>query len=166
MNNKHFGIILFLIGIVYFAFQYWDQHRIKNSFDHVKMVDFENRTLDMKVFRGKYVLVDIFGVWCIDCTRSINGLNSLKETLGNKDWEVIGLNNDEVDKTKKYIDNHHINYKIYHLVDHYKTMGITAVPTYFVVNREGKIVFKSNEHIDWKDINNISLLKEIEKKNE
>lgn len=57
--------------------------------------DFDNKTRRLSEFRGKYVLVDFWGVWCVDCVRDFPFLVQAYERFHSRGLEILGLNWDD-----------------------------------------------------------------------
>lgn len=97
-------------------------------------------------YRGKMVLIDMWNTWCGPCMRAMKSIKSLKEELK----EVVYLyiadeTSPEVDWKRIIPDIPGIHYRITNeqsaaLGKFYEYSGI---PTYFVVDREGKVSYKA-----------------------
>lgn len=53
--------------------------------------DIEGNTIRLSDFRGRWVLLDFWGSWCVWCRRGNPALVELYEKYGGKDFEIIGL---------------------------------------------------------------------------
>lgn len=166
MRNKTAFIILFTIVIVYFIINLYRSRTQQSFFNHADIEDFQGRKVDLHAFQGKYVLVEVYGTWCIDCIKSLPGLLSMYEIMKKEGWEFVGLNNDEISKTEEFIKHRRINFPCFHLVTNYKRLGIYSIPTYFVLDRQGNVVFRSSRQYDWTEEENIEMLRKIAREHE
>ncbi len=106
--------------------------------------------------RGKVVVVDVWATWCGTCLYSIPKVVELRDKYSDKSVEIIGMNvdNDGWTKAKPFLQKHpEINYAVAvpypapsfllkSIVD-LKPLGeVSAVPTFFVVDRKGKLAGK------------------------
>jgi thiol-disulfide isomerase/thioredoxin len=57
--------------------------------------DFEGKTRSLSDFRGKYVLIDFWGVWCGDCIREFPALLEAYTKFHFRGLEILGLDWDE-----------------------------------------------------------------------
>lgn len=116
-----------------------------------KSVNFELYSLDGKLvklsdYKGKVVIIDFWATWCPPCRKSIPDLISLKNELKDKPFEIIGISLDR--ETKKdvvpYANNVGINYPVvYYNNQVIETFGgVDAIPTFFIVDKNGKVVEK------------------------
>lgn len=115
--------------------------------------DFELPTPDgsmlkMTSLRGKWVLVDFWGSWCIWCIRGIPQLKANYEKYKDK-MEVLSIAcRDKKDKWLAAIEKHQLNWK--HVISENvvpgtdkrveQMFGVEGYPTKLLVNPEGKIV--------------------------
>lgn len=96
-------------------------------------------------YRGKVVLVDMWNTWCGPCIRAMNSLKPIKEELKDVVYIYVADESSPEGKWKITIpDIHGIHYRITNeqsaaLAKLYDYPGI---PTYFVIDREGKLSYK------------------------
>lgn len=103
-------------------------------------------------YRGKVVLVNFWGTWCPPCRRELPGLAKIRKELGTKQMEIIGINVGEQPRQGKTIEenvaafasSNSIGWPLVIASDEVVTAygGIEAVPTTFVIDRDGKIAAK------------------------
>lgn len=101
-------------------------------------------------YKGKVVMVNFWGTWCPPCRRELPDIVRLREKLGQEDFEVIGIAVNERPPAGVSVEQHLANFaagnglKYPLLVDNGDLArqygGIRAVPTTFIINREGNVV--------------------------
>ena len=57
--------------------------------------DLEGKERHLSEFRGRYLMVDIWGVWCSDCTRETPYQLAAYERFKKRGFEILGLDTDE-----------------------------------------------------------------------
>ncbi|OGU57368.1 MAG: hypothetical protein A2V66_03185 [Ignavibacteria bacterium RBG_13_36_8] len=106
----------------------------------------DGKQLKLSDYKDKVVLLDFWATWCPPCRRSIPDLISLKKEFGNKDFEIIGISVDTETKPEviPFMKEYGINYPVVYgnLQVYQQYGGISVVPTSFIVNKQGKIVYK------------------------
>lgn len=107
-------------------------------------------------FKGKVVVVDVWATWCGSCVHSIPKVLSLHDKYRDKPVEIIGLDvdSDGWKKVKPFLQKHsEINYTIavpypaprfllQSIVDLNPLGNVSAIPTVFVVDQQGRLAGK------------------------
>ena len=116
-------------------------------------LDFRLSGLDQKIhslsdYKGKNnVLLFFWTTWCPFCRKEIKKLNDRSEELAKDGIMVLGINVGEPRaKVEKYIEKNGIKLPI--LLDEdtvvSDTYGIMGVPTFFLVDKSGVVIFSDN----------------------
>jgi thiol-disulfide isomerase/thioredoxin len=107
--------------------------------------DLDGKDLSLQAFKGKVILLNFWATWCGPCRAEIPGLIELQKKY--KDHlQVIGMAVDEDDDTelRNVVKSESINYPVALTSDPVRMAygGITALPTVFVINADGRVVQK------------------------
>jgi thiol-disulfide isomerase/thioredoxin len=104
----------------------------------------KDKTIDIKKYRGKVVLVVFWATWCQPCMEEVPSLISLQKEYGPQGFSVIGLSLDEsgTSTVARVVQRVGINYPV--ALASAKVNrgfgGIIGIPTAFIVDRDGNIV--------------------------
>ncbi|HEY2081280.1 MAG TPA: redoxin domain-containing protein [Verrucomicrobiae bacterium] len=116
---------------------------------HQPAPEWQFKTLDGKTirssdFKGKVVILDFWATWCPPCREEIPGFIALRQEYAKKGLVVIGVSEDQdgPDVVKKFMKELGMNYTVVMADDKtVKTFGeIEALPTTFIIDRNGQIV--------------------------
>ncbi|AGA26642.1 TlpA disulfide reductase family protein [Singulisphaera acidiphila] len=128
--------------------------RVKALFAETKPFAFEfslpnleGKTVSSADFRGKVLVVDLWGTWCPPCRREIPHFIELQSKLQAEGVQVVGINYEQVapEKIKETIANFVKENKISYpcLIGDEKTQervgGIEGFPTTLFIDRTGKV---------------------------
>jgi peroxiredoxin len=114
--------------------------------------DLDGKTVNFSDFKGKVVILDFWATWCGPCRAEIPGFIALQKQYEKQGLVVVGLSVDEdgANVVKPFVQKLGMNYPVV-LADE-KTReafgAIEAVPTTFLIDREGRIV---KEHMGFAD---------------
>lgn len=111
----------------------------------------DGRLTSLRAFRGRVVVVNVFGSWCPPCkdeapllARSQAGLLRRGATLVGVTWR------DTTDDARGFVRRYHLDYPVIRDVDgsFASKLGVTGVPETFVLDRRGRIVAVSRGTVD------------------
>lgn len=106
-------------------------------------------TITLSSFKGKVVLIDFWFIGCGACIESVPTLNKLQTKYKNDGFEVIGINcfSDNEDKIREYCTNIGMEYRnVWKGETICKEYKINAAPIFYLINKEGKIVYSQIGH--------------------
>lgn len=104
---------------------------------------------ELETYRGKIVLVDFWATWCVPCIASLPKVVKLKKEMESKPFVVITISIDDNDQlVEEFIadrmDLPFINWRTSPDSDLYTGWMIQGVPTYFLIDEDGKIHGRGN----------------------
>jgi thiol-disulfide isomerase/thioredoxin len=110
-----------------------------------KLSALDEKPLSLADYKSKVILLNFWATWCGPCRAEIPDLVELQNKYKDQ-LQVIGLvvDDDDEDSVKKFAENFRINYPIAMATDELRMKygGIPALPTSFVLDREGRVVQK------------------------
>jgi thiol-disulfide isomerase/thioredoxin len=111
-----------------------------------KLVDVDGKTVTSDQFKGKVVVIDFWATWCPPCKAEIPGYVALQKKYADSGVVIVGVSKDDEGPgrpalVKKFMESRGINYTIVYSSDEIEAAlgGIDAIPTTFIIGRDGKI---------------------------
>jgi thiol-disulfide isomerase/thioredoxin len=92
---------------------------------------------------GKPLLVEFWATWCPPCRKSIPHLNEIYAKYKAQGLQIVGITDENEATVKKFQKEIPMNYNVAINTPQtiYEQFGIQAIPTAFLVNKAGKIVW-------------------------
>jgi thiol-disulfide isomerase/thioredoxin len=114
------------------------------------LLDGENTSLS--AYRGKVVILNFWATWCPPCRAEMPYMEILYQRFKNSGLEILAVDGGEDDATiRQYIRNSNYSFPV--LMDRNgrvnSVYGIEAIPTSFIIDREGKILGRIVGSIRW-----------------
>jgi thiol-disulfide isomerase/thioredoxin len=113
----------------------------------VKSINYPNKTLSLKKYRGHIILVNFFATWCPPCRAEMPGIENFYKAHKNEGLRIVGLSVNNSGPTAvanflKHFDGGRITYPIgmanYGIEKAYGK--ISEIPQSFIINKQGNIV--------------------------
>ncbi len=108
------------------------------------LTDVNGNEINLKSYRGKWVVVNYWATWCPPCIAEMPELQSFHDDHHANSALVIGINTEHIGKGQltRFLDDYFITYPIFVSKPTEKSqLGlIPGLPTTFLVTPEGKVV--------------------------
>lgn len=120
--------------------------------NYFKSVDINNKPVDLKTYKGKYVLINFWASWCGPCIAELPTIKKLNDEYGNSKLAVISVS---IDKDKKAfmdaIKKYGITWtNILHDIELENIfLKTSAIPQVYLIDPSGKLVYSREEQKDY-----------------
>jgi len=105
------------------------------------LTDITGKKHKLSDYRGKDVLIIFWATWCPPCRMEIPHLKELRETTSEDDLAMLAISNERPDLVRSFVEKAKMNYTVLTdpgtLPSPYNT--VSAIPSSFFIDREGKI---------------------------
>lgn len=124
---------------------------IGSTISNIKMPNQLNKLISLDSIKGNYTLIDFWASWCPPCRTESTLLNNLYSTYNDKGFNICGISLDSnKERWLNALKTDNRTWSNVSTVEGFKTAialeyGITALPTNFLIDAEGKII-ASNLH--------------------
>lgn len=134
-------------------------------FDKVRLTDLENNYIDLKQYKGKTIFLNFWATWCKPCIVEMPFIERAQNILAKEEVTFLMSSNETAEEIKEFKMNN--NYKFnYVRVENSEELGVQALPTTYIFNAEGNLVFSEMGARKWDDSININMIRKIVHKNE
>ncbi len=108
----------------------------------------DGNKISLRSLKGKTVLINFWATWCGPCKAELPDIEAISKQYASKGLVVIGISEDQgpglLKDVSSFVRKHELTYQI--VIDNDEIAnaygGINAIPTSFIVNKDGKIVKK------------------------
>jgi len=107
-----------------------------------RLSDSSGKTVTLKTYRGKVVLLDFWATWCHGCKEEIPWFAAFQQKYGAKGFAVVGVSMDDGGwgVVKPFLKDNHVPYRML-LGDEAtgRKYGTDPLPDTFLIDRKGRI---------------------------
>ena len=108
------------------------------------LMGMDGETHTLEDLKGKFVLVNFWATWCNPCKVEMPLLEKLHQTLKSEKFTVLGLHvgpgPENIEEFKKLMP---ISFPMYVDMDLEVNWGVPGLPTTFLMNPEGKLIYRA-----------------------
>lgn len=121
--------------------------RVGRSVPDFDFVDFAGRSRRLSEFRGKYLLIDVWGSWCPPCLADIPQMKAAYDRFARRGFEILGLDYEydaPPDRVRALLAQKGVTWpnataeSVRSLVD--QRLRVSGFPTYILLDPQGTIV--------------------------
>ncbi len=115
----------------------------RNEAPEFSLQDPDGKTVKLSDYKGKVVLLNFWATWCGPCKFEIPWFTEFEQRHKDQGFAVLGVSMDDGgwDQVKPYLKRAKVNYRVLMGDDEVAMMygGVEALPTSFMIDREGRI---------------------------
>ena len=141
-------IVSFLVLIQNFLFAAQPLRKeTSQTASNFTILDLENKEFSLSDIKGKPIILFFWTTWCPYCRKELKQLNTMHADLLRDGVELVAINVEETaEKVQRFMGSYPLSYRVLLDIDTKvaQAYGILGVPTYILINKEGRIVFDNH----------------------
>jgi peroxiredoxin len=107
---------------------------------HFAVTDLAGRGYDFHNLHGKVVVLKFWTTLCAPCIVEMPGLNTLVDEFAHRDVVFLGMSVQDAETLERFLEDHEFKYSVIPEAGTVaRDYGAHAVPTHFVIGRDGMI---------------------------
>lgn len=129
----------------------------------LRVKDMDDNIISMEAYRGKVIFLNFWATWCMPCVAELPNINKLYEKYSNEVAFLL-ISDEPLEKVKKYHQRKKLSVPFY-VIDQ---MGYvpamyhhSALPTTFIINKQGELVRASSGAENWNSDTAIQLFDQL-----
>lgn len=126
----------------------------------MKLISLNDTSVKMTQYQGKTLFINFWATWCRPCIEEMPSIQGAMEIMKNENIEFLFATDETREQVEKFRQRYNFPFQ-YVQTESYQSYGIMVLPTTFIFNKEGKLVFSETGYRKWDNENNLDLLKKI-----
>lgn len=162
MKAKQIYIILILAALSALGFYFYQKYKVAPSIDisKIEVVDRDTNRFDISSLKGRKVIVSFYASWCPNCLVELKEINAVKDSRL-ADVTVLCVTDESIEKMVSFQERTGYPFTFVTLVSNFQAYGIHSIPTTYLLNTKGEVVYDNVGYIDWKDESTCEHLKSL-----
>jgi thiol-disulfide isomerase/thioredoxin len=103
----------------------------------------------MNRFRGKPLFVNVWATWCGPCVAEMPSIQSLYDATKDAGVAFLLISEEEADVVSRFVADGQYTFPVYVTEKLPGVFESRGIPTTFIVDREGKIIYRHTGGADW-----------------
>ncbi len=143
--------------------------RMGEEMPDFEFTDFNNKKRRLVEFRGKYVLIDFWGMWCGPCRQELPFLKAAYSRFQARGFEIVGMNTDDAEiqsQVKSALNKNGMNWtqaKRESIQGLIRNLRIHSYPTTMLIDPDGKIISLNNTKRNQPALRGRDLIRSLDK---
>lgn len=137
----------------------YDKYRIppKIAFANLQLTDLDGNPTGLPV--NKKMVVNFWATWCGPCVAEMPALQSMQQKLGD-DYAVVCISDESLQKLNNFKASTGYSITMLHSVNKLQQLDVHTLPTTYVLNTKGEIVYKQTGKENWESDEMIKKIKQ------
>jgi peroxiredoxin len=162
MKAKHIYTTLIILALAALGLYFYQKYNVAPPIDisKIEVVDRDTNRFDIQSLKGKKVIVSFYASWCPNCLVELKEINSIKESRLS-DVTVLCITDESIEKMVSFQEKNQYPFTFVTLVSDFRAFGIHSIPTTYLLNTKGEVVYDNVGYIDWADESTCEHLKSL-----
>jgi thiol-disulfide isomerase/thioredoxin len=158
LNMKRYFQILLLSAVVACNSKNNEEENTGTvTLEDIKLSDLSGREIDMGEFKDKTVFINFWATWCKPCLQEMPSIENAQAQLQDKDVIFLLASDESVAQIENFKAKRKFQFR-YVQVQNFEALNIQALPTTYIFNPKGKLVFSDMGFRMWDSPENINLI--------
>jgi len=162
MSKKTTYKILIIAIIALVGLYFYNKYNVAPSIqvDKLEILNEDSTKFDIHSLKGKKVIISFYASWCPNCIEELKVLNTIKSEKLSA-IEILAITDESMDKLISFKNKKQYPFTFLKLNASFPQIGIASIPTTYLLNTKGEIVYNKVGYIEWDDESNLNHLKSL-----
>ncbi len=120
----------------------------KIELDDLKLTDLSGEPVDLKQYKDKAILVNVWATWCRPCLQEMPTLAGAQVTFQDDPIVFLYASNETLKQIDGFKKRQKFDFNYVHL-NNQEELGVMALPTTFIFDKHGDLKFSEAGYRNW-----------------
>lgn len=130
------------------------------SIDKMRFRDLNEHTISLDKYKGKTIFINFWATWCKPCIQEMPSIEKMKTILKNEEVVFLMASSESTEEIEAFRNTHNYDFN-YARIENIEDLEIPSLPTTYIFNAEGTLVFSESGYRKWNEKVNIDMLLKI-----
>lgn len=141
-------------------------HTVKEpGIDKIRLKDMNGQSMNLEKYKGKTLFINFWATWCKPCIEEMPSIEKAQNILQNDDVIFFLASAESAEEIGEFRNNNTYNFN-YVRIENSEELNIQTLPTTFIFNPQGELVFSETGYHKWDEKNNIEMIRKTANKND
>lgn len=131
-----------------------------NLVEKIKLLTMDGKPINLNDYRGKTVFLNFWATWCRPCIEEMPSIEQASTQLKDANIEFFVASNEEVERIQNFIKKRKLDLN-YIRLENLEELNIQSLPTTYIIDAGGNLVFAEAGYRKWDDPANIEMITNI-----
>ena len=132
----------------------------KKTIAKLRLTDLNGKPINLEQFKGKTLFINFWATWCKPCIQEMPSIKNAQRLLSKNAIVFLLASNESPEQITDFKVNHDYDFNYARLVN-MEEMILEALPTTYIFNSKGELVFSETGYRKWDDTSNIKMIVSI-----
>ncbi|OSZ77159.1 hypothetical protein CAP36_12150 [Chitinophagaceae bacterium IBVUCB2] len=133
--------------------------------DKIRLKDLDGTPINLEKYQGKTVFINFWATWCKPCLKEMPSIEKAQHILQNENVVFLLASAETIEEIDAFRKLHSYPFN-YIQIQNSEELSIDGLPTTFIFNKNGRLVFFESGYRKWDDKSNIDTILKIINTNE
>lgn len=132
-----------------------------NIFETATFQTLNAETVDLKSYKGKRILVNLWATWCGPCVKEMPSLEAAYQELKNENYVFLAVSNEDISLINGFVNRTNYSFDFLKTDEEFTPFDISVLPTTFIFDSEGKLSDRIVGSMAWNSEATLKNLKNV-----
>ncbi|MDQ3682767.1 MAG: TlpA family protein disulfide reductase [Bacteroidota bacterium] len=138
---------------------------VVREIDMIRLTDLNGQSHPLKQYIGETIFINFWATWCKPCIQEMPSIKQMQNILQNENIIFLMASNESPEQIEEFINTRDYKFNFVR-IENSEEMNVQALPTTFIFNKKGDLVFSETGSREWNKKDNIDLILKIAKEND